>query len=113
MTSLRLVQLLLCLFYLTQTSVHAAKQICGCPDASNEGLFTDMPCQECPDGYYRPCTGGAYYAHHPTMCIYATQKDDFTHEEASEWCTKYDVSGFLAFAGDLEESYQISRTELH
>ncbi|KAH7702099.1 hypothetical protein AAVH_30753, partial [Aphelenchoides avenae] len=44
------------------------------------------------------------------MCIYATHRDDFTHEAADHWYTNHGLhsSSFLAFAGSLEESYDIS-----
>ncbi|KAH7701172.1 hypothetical protein AAVH_31699 [Aphelenchoides avenae] len=85
MRRLRLLQLLLCLVLWTRCCDGVATKTCICRDVAKlKGLHPDRPCVECATGYYRTCTDGAYYAHHPTMCIYATRQEDFTHEEADD-----------------------------
>ncbi|KAH7695666.1 hypothetical protein AAVH_37271 [Aphelenchoides avenae] len=107
----RLLQLLLFPVLWTLSSCGSAVKTCLCNDVEKlKGLHPDRPCNECATGYYLSCSDGAYYAHHPTMCIYASRQEDFTHEAADHWCTNHGLHGssFLAFAGSLEESYDIS-----
>ncbi|KAH7715953.1 hypothetical protein AAVH_16621 [Aphelenchoides avenae] len=111
MRRLRLSQLLLCLGLWTRLCDGSTAKNCVCSDVDKlQGLHPDRPCNECATGYYLPCTDGAYYAHHPTMCIYATRQEDFTHDAADDWCTNHGLHGssFLAFVGSIEESYDIS-----
>ncbi|KAH7708321.1 hypothetical protein AAVH_24438 [Aphelenchoides avenae] len=111
MLRVRLFQLLLCLGLWTRLCDGSTAKNCVCSDVDKlQGLHPDRPCNECATGYYLPCTDGAYYAHHPTMCIYATRQEDFTHDAADDWCINHGLHGssFLAFVGSLEESYDIS-----
>ncbi|KAH7701170.1 hypothetical protein AAVH_31697 [Aphelenchoides avenae] len=108
MRRLGLLQLLLCLVAWTRLCDGATKDTCSCKDVEKlKGLYTDRPCNECASGHYRTCDRGSYYAHHPTMCIYVSRQD-YTHEEAREMCVNRDLTGFLAFVGGLEESYDVS-----
>ncbi|KAH7684634.1 hypothetical protein AAVH_40858, partial [Aphelenchoides avenae] len=108
MRRLRLLQLLLCLVLWSRSCDGAPTKTCLCNDVEKlKGLYTDRPCNECASGHYRTCDRGSYYAHHPTMCIYASRQD-YTHEQAVETCVHRDVTGFPAFVGSLDESYDVS-----
>ncbi|KAH7662578.1 hypothetical protein AAVH_43461, partial [Aphelenchoides avenae] len=97
MRRLHLLQLLLCLAAWTRLCDGAARDTCFCSDVEKlKGLYTDRPCNECASGHYRTCDRGSYYAHHPTMCIYASRQA-YTHDEAREMCVNRDLTGFLAF----------------
>ena len=102
---MRRLRLLLGLALLTWAGVNAASK-CEeqCKDQKLKGFHRERPKCECGSGSYQTCTNGAYYAHTPTMCIYASR------EEAEKFCAKRDSSGFLAFVEDWDESYHIART---
>ncbi|KAH7718150.1 hypothetical protein AAVH_14422 [Aphelenchoides avenae] len=74
---MRPLRLLLGLALLAWTGVDAAPRCAeACDVQKRKGFYRERSKCECGSGYYKACTHGAYYAHTPTMCIYASLSRD-------------------------------------